>query len=132
VRVTVITLADFFAEAGIDEADFVKSDVEGYDLKVLQGAAPLLREGRIGLLQFEYNRCWVTTRSLLRDVFALTEGLAYCICRIVPDGLEHYSSWHPELETFFAANFVLVREDIAAPLGVREGRFDAYNTYSTR
>lgn len=129
IRVPVTTLAAAFEEERIGEADFVKSDTEGFDLKVIRGALPLLAARRIGVLQFEYNHTWVTTRSMLRDVFDLAADLPYRLCKIVPGGIECYDAWHPELETFFDANFLLVRDDLIAPLGVRAGKFDAYNTF---
>jgi FkbM family methyltransferase len=130
VEVPVTTLAAILSEEKIQEADFVKSDVEGFDLSVIKGASPLLCEGRIGLLQFEYNHRWIGTRSFLRDVFDLTEKLRYRVCKIVPDGIESYAAWHPELETFFEANFLLVRDDLLEPFQVRAGRFDASNAYA--
>jgi FkbM family methyltransferase len=131
IQVPVTTLAAFFSSEAIEAADYVKTDVEGFDLRVIHGALPLLAEGRVGLLQFEYNHCWVATRSYLSDVFDIAAGLPYRVCKIVPDGIESFAAWHPELETFFDANFVLVRDDLIEPLGVREGRFDTYNTYAT-
>jgi FkbM family methyltransferase len=131
IQVPVTTLAAFFSSEAIEAADYVKTDVEGFDLRVIHGALPLLAERRVGLLQFEYNHCWITTRSFLSDVFDTAAGLPYRVCKIVPDGIESFAAWHPELETFFDANFVLVRDDLIKPLGVREGRFDTYNTYAT-
>jgi len=48
----------------------------------------------------------------------------------VPDGVDAYESWHPELETFFEANYLLVRDDLIERLGVRVGKFSANNTFS--
>ncbi|MCH8133074.1 MAG: FkbM family methyltransferase [Myxococcales bacterium] len=130
VKVPVTTLANVFTDEKIDVADFIKSDVEGFDLSVLRGAVPLLAERRIGLFQFEYNQCWISTRSFLRDVFELAGGLPYRVCKVVPDGVDAYESWHPELETFFEANYLLVRDDLIERLGVRVGKFSANNTFS--
>lgn len=130
VKVPVTTLANVFTDEKIDVADFIKSDVEGFDLSVLRGAVPLLAERRIGLFQFEYNQCWISTRSFLRDVFELVDGLPYRVCKVVPDGVDAYESWHPELETFFEANYLLVRDDLIERLGVRVGKFNANNTFS--
>jgi FkbM family methyltransferase len=130
VDVRVTTLADVAHEEKIEVVDFVKSDVEGFDLQVLRGAVPLLAERRIGLLQFEYNHCWISTRSFLRDVFELVERLPYVVCKVVPDGIEAYDAWHPELETFFETNYLLIRDDWLEDLGVRRGAFDASNTYA--
>jgi FkbM family methyltransferase len=132
VTVPITTLEAILSEEKIEEVDFVKSDVEGFDLSVIQGARLLLRDGRIGLFQFEYNHRWIGTRSFLRDAFDLVDTLRYRVCKIVPDGIESYADWHPELETFFEANFLLVRDDLLKPFRVREGRFDASNVYVAR
>ena len=60
------------------------------------------------------------------------KDLPYRVCKIVPDGIEGYGDWHPELETYVEANFLLVRDDLAASLDVRNGRFDEYNTFGVR
>lgn len=44
---------EFCAEQGIDRINFLKIDTEGYDLKVCQGFASMLRAGQIDLLQVE-------------------------------------------------------------------------------
>ena len=90
VDVAVTTLADVLEDQEIDVVDSVKSDVEGFDLSVLRGASSLLAESRIGLFQFEYNHCWISTRSLLRDVFELVDGLPYHVCKVVPGGIDAY------------------------------------------
>lgn len=128
-RVRVTTVEEILAQAGLDRVEFIKSDVEGFDVAVICGALPALRAGRIDVLQFEYNHRWVPTRRFLRDVFELLDDLPYHLCKVVPDGIDRHRSWHPELETFFEANFLLVHEDWAGPLGVRDGNFDPANTY---
>lgn len=50
---------------------------------------------------------------------------------MVPDGIDAYESWHPELETFFETNYLLVREDLLDVFQVRRGSFDASNTYAS-
>jgi len=131
VDVSVTTLVEVLEHEKIDVVDFVKSDVEGFDLSVLRGAAPLMAERRIGLFQFEYNHCWISTRCFLRDVFDLVENLPYRVCKVVPGGLDAYDAWHQELETFFEANWILVRDDLLDAFDVRRGRFTASNTFAS-
>jgi len=131
VDVDVTTLVEVFEKESIDVVDFVKSDVEGFDLSVLRGAVPLLEEGRIGLFQFEYNHCWISTRTFLRDVFELAESLPYRVCKVVPEGIDSYDCWHQELETYFETNYLLVREDLLKAFAVRDGSFAADNTYAS-
>ncbi len=52
-EVEVITGDAFCAEHGIDKIDFLKIDVEGYDLKVLLGFADMLTRQRIDFVQVE-------------------------------------------------------------------------------
>jgi FkbM family methyltransferase len=47
-EVRALTLDDYLDNAGIDNADVVKIDVEGHELAVLKGAGRALAEGRIG------------------------------------------------------------------------------------
>jgi FkbM family methyltransferase len=47
------TIANFVEEHRIEVIDFLKVDTEGYDLDVLSGAAPLLRQQRIHFVQAE-------------------------------------------------------------------------------
>ncbi len=127
--VPVTTLDAFCAERDLEAIDIVKIDAEGHDLAVLRGAEALLRAGRIAYVQFEYNHHWLHTRSQLHDVFALAEGTRYAVGKIVPEGVELYDIWHPEMERFFQADYALVRDDVAPLIAVR-GRYDAMNTYA--
>jgi FkbM family methyltransferase len=53
-----ITTLDAFLVRREGIVDMVKIDAEGFDLKVLLGASQLFSEGRIGVVQFEYNASW--------------------------------------------------------------------------
>lgn len=44
---------DFCAEKGVERVNFLKIDTEGFDLKVCQGFASMLKAGRIDILQVE-------------------------------------------------------------------------------
>ncbi len=130
IEVEKTTLADFCRQRGIGHVNLVKSDTEGHDLSVLRGARELLAAGRVDLFQFEYNHTWVFSRAFLKDVFELVEGLPYRVARIRPNRIEILDAWHPELERFFHANYLLVREPALAWFDVRFGTFDQSNTYA--
>ncbi|RNJ48683.1 FkbM family methyltransferase [Methylocystis hirsuta] len=130
IEVEKTTLADFCRQRGIGHVNLVKSDTEGHDLSVLRGAREILAAGRLDLFQFEYNHTWVFSRAFLKDVFELVEGLPYRVARIRPASIEILDGWHPELERFFHANYLLVREPALAWFDVRFGTFDGSNTYA--
>jgi FkbM family methyltransferase len=110
------TIDRYCSENSIDRIDMVKIDTEGNDLRVIQGATELLRRGKLGIVQFEYNSRWVYSRSYLKDVFDLVRGTPYWIAKICSTSLEIYVEWHPELERFFETNYVLVHERLTVPL----------------
>lgn len=108
VQVGVTTLDEYCRTRSIVDVALVKTDTEGNDLAVALGAENLLRDGRIGLHQFEYNHRWIGARTYLRDAFTYFEQFGYQVAKVTPRGAEFYPRWTPELETFKEANFVAV------------------------
>ena len=103
------TLGNYCVKNGIAHIDYLKVDTEGHDLEVLYGAKNLFSAGAIDIAQFEYNHRWIAARHYLRDVFDYFVPLGYAIGKITPKGIEFYSAWDPELETFREGNYLLVR-----------------------
>jgi FkbM family methyltransferase len=130
VSVKVSTLTNFARERGLSHIDLIKIDTEGFDRLVLEGAQPLFAADRISVAQFEYNHRWVATRSFLKDVFEMLDGLPYAVARLMPDHVELIDGWHPELERYFEANFAVIHQATLPRLAVLRGRFDASNTYA--
>jgi len=110
------TLDRYCLENSIDRIDLVKIDTEGNDLRVIQGATQLLRHGRIGVMQFEYNYRWIHARGYLKDVFDLVRGTPYWIAKVCSANLEIYVEWNRELERFIETNYALVHERLATQL----------------
>ncbi len=128
IEVATSTLDEFCSTHAISHIDLVKVDTEGHDLRVIRGAEGMLREGRIGVLQFEYNHRWIYARSFLKDAFDLTFGMPYRVVKVCASALEMYAEWHPELERFFETNYALVHEkltDILDCMPLRIGRTNA-------
>jgi FkbM family methyltransferase len=102
-----LTTADRFAiEQGIQDVTLLKIDAEGHDLEVLKGAAGMLDSNQIGLVQFEYNSRWIDSRSFLLDAFELLASFNYQIGKVTSRGVETYTGWHPELESFREGNYL--------------------------
>lgn len=108
-QVDSIRIDDFLASKNIDHVVFAKSDTEGHDFNVLQGAAELFRQERVDVWQFEYNHRWLAARAQLKDVFDFIADKPYWLGKLYRNGVEIQERWHPELERFFEANYVLVR-----------------------
>lgn len=101
-------LDDVCAQLGVDEIDFLKLDVEGHELAVLDGSAGLLADRRIRLIQFEFGGTGLDARIYLRDFFDRLEP-GYEIRRVLPSGLLRLPAYRERLEVFEYANYVAVR-----------------------
>jgi len=105
-----------FAEGlGIEQVDFLKIDVEGYEMDVLQGFAPWVRTGRLGFVQFEYGIFALERRIHLRDFYDYF-GSGYRIGRIMPANVA-FGDYDWRLETPYFANYLAARVDLLGVLG---------------
>lgn len=130
IVVTKTTALSFANRHGIERINLLKSDTEGHDMCVLLGALPLLEEERIDVLQFEYNHRWIDGRAFLKDVFERCAKTPYHLYRIRRTHIERLEAWHPELDRFFEANYVLVHDRAKSWFDVLDGTFDRSNTYA--
>lgn len=124
VAVPTVTLNKFCEDHKIGHVHLVKIDTEGNDFYVIDGAIELLREGRVSVIQFEYNWRWIAGRHYLKDVFDLVQDLDYCVGKLTPTHIEVFEKWHPELERFFEANYVLVHKSARSWFKTRSAKAD--------
>jgi len=124
------TVAEFCEQNGINHIHLLKCDTEGHDLRVIEGAKPLLAAERIDVFQFEYNHRWIYERAFLKDVFDIMGDLPYTVAAMQSSRIDLLRAWHPELDRFFEANYLLVHERALGWFNVLDGRFDISNTYA--
>ena len=130
--INLTTLDRYCEERKIKTVHFIKCDTEGHEMNVLKGATGLMGREAVYAIQFEYNHRWVYSRHYLKDVFDIVEGTNYRVGKVVPEGVELYEQWQPELERFFEGNYLIIHNTAMDWFPVREGSFDDANTYSTR
>ena len=73
---------DYLAEHAIDRVDFLKVDVEGSDLDVLQGFSEAFRRSAVRVVQFEYGLWTARARQMLADFYDLLGPAGYVIGKI--------------------------------------------------
>jgi FkbM family methyltransferase len=105
------TLDHYCETRGIQSVDFIKVDVEGHELHVLQGARDMLERHSVTIVQFEYGGCNIDARVLLRDLFEFFDSLPYVLHKITPRGLQRVERYDQRLENFQYQNWAAVRVD---------------------
>lgn len=116
-EVTLTTIDEFCRENGISHIDLLKLDIEGHELKALQGAAGMIREKRIRFIQFEFSFADINSRVFFRDFFSLLNR-DYRLYRIVKDGLYPVKKYTVQQEVFLVANFLA---ELKTPFGAFAG-----------
>lgn len=107
--IEIQTLDAFCSGAGISQIDFLKIDVEGHELKVLNGAKRLLKEQRITCIQFEFGGTQIAARTFFKDFWDLLNQ-EYHIYRILSNDLLPISRYSEGLEVFHYSNFLALEK----------------------
>ena len=78
-----IKLDTYLANQQLDRVDFLKMDIEGYELAAFHGTENALKARRIKAIYFEYCEKWLSCRHPPRDLLDYLESLGYevCFCR---------------------------------------------------
>lgn len=99
--VTVTTLALALHSFAVAQIDFLKIDVEGHELEVLQGAGDLLHPSTIRAISFEFGSGNINTRTFFHDFWDLLHPRGYQLARILPGGrLLPVHEYYEDLEYF--------------------------------
>jgi FkbM family methyltransferase len=104
-EVVIMTLDKFCASEGIRHIHLLKLDVEGHELRVLEGARAMLQAKAITHIQFEFGGCNIDSETHFRDLYELLTP-QYRLFRIVKDGLHAISAYRELDEIFTTINYI--------------------------
>ena len=104
-EVEIKTLDSFCQDHGIKHIHLLKLDVEGHELKVLDGSLKMLKSGAIDFIQFEFSSCNIDSRTYFQDFWYLLND-NYKIYRIVKDGLCPINQYKETYEAFGITNYL--------------------------
>ncbi len=112
-KVNVSTIDIICKENNINKIDFLKIDVEGYELDVLKGASRMLLNESIQIIQFEFTQLNTTTRIYFKDFWELLSE-HYNIYRLLPNDLLHIKNYNVTMDEIFGyQNFVAINKGIS-------------------
>jgi FkbM family methyltransferase len=109
-KIEVKTLDNFCEENGISSIDFIKIDVEGAELTVLQGAENMIRNNGLKMVQFEFNDFNISSRTFMQDFYKLLKG--YRFFRITARGLINMGAYSTDHEIFKYQNILAVHPSV--------------------
>jgi FkbM family methyltransferase len=104
-EIEIRTLDDFCQDQKIGRIHFLKLDVEGHEIKVLEGAANLLGSRAIDYIQFEFGGCNIDSRTYFQDFYYLLKD-NYNIYRIVKNGVHPMTQYREMYEAFSTTNYL--------------------------
>jgi FkbM family methyltransferase len=110
LNVLTTTIDNYCQRQEIERINFLKIDMEGSELNVLEGAKKLLSRGKIDCIQFEYGGTYIDSQTTLKQVFDFLENFRYAIFKIEPDGLKYLPSFQPDYENYQWSIFLAVNE----------------------
>lgn len=106
-EISVETIDDYCKQHDIAWIDYLKIDVEGGELDVLQGAESMLSARNIGVVQFEYGARYLDAGVFLKDILEWVATFGYEVYKLLPRGWLHKIRYSQQLENFRYANYVL-------------------------
>ena len=110
VVVELDTLDNFCKLNDIERIDFLKIDVEGHELRVLEGATDLLASKKVDIIQFEFTQLNAVIKLFFYDFYSMLSP-DFEIFRLVSHGLVPIPKYDPTLHELFGyQNFVAIRK----------------------
>jgi FkbM family methyltransferase len=105
--VNTISLDNFCQKHKIEKIDFLKLDIEGFELSALKGSHEMIINKKITFIQIEIGAASLTTKSMLFDFWKMLND-SYHFYLILNQGLIEIKEYKPDLECFYgASNFLL-------------------------
>jgi len=113
IEVPLVTVDESITERGVNFIDLTKIDVEGSERGAFIGMAEAVAQGRIDVVQFEFNGHHAFTGLTLHEIAQLLPK--HDIHKILADGtvpvVGSGVKYNPEVEIYRYSNYVAVRPE---------------------
>ena len=106
-RVQTTRLDAYINRLSLEHIPFMKLDVEGHELAVLEGMGSYLDGDFVDFLSFEYGGANLDARSSLMLLYETLEGAGFAVAKVMRNGLE-LRDYRPWMDNFTYANYVAV------------------------
>ena len=108
ILVDVTTLDILIKNHGLP--NYIKIDVEGFELDILNGFGILIKN--IKLIQFEFGGANIDTRTYFQDFWYFFQDKDFSLFRINPRGVTKILNYSEDLECFLTTNFIALNNNL--------------------
>lgn len=108
IETKIETVDDIVSREKINKIDFLKIDVEGHELGVIQGAKDIIKRNELKVIQFEFNHPNIESRVFMRDFRDVLKG--YEFYRLLENGMIHVLDHVIFQEIFGYQNIVVIKK----------------------
>ena len=106
-EVRTTTIDKFCAATDLDHLDLLKIDAEGHEMHILNGAAGMLRSGKIEAIQFEFNELNAYSGRHFKEFVDILPEYRFFL--LLPDGIAALGEYDPrEHENYVYQNIVAI------------------------
>lgn len=109
--ISTTTGRKYLADNGLAHVHLVKLDIEGHELKAMEGFGEYLSADVIDFIQFEYGGANLDSHTTLLDFFSLLGSKGFEVSKVMRRGLE-VRTYKPYMENFYNANYVAISKRI--------------------
>ena len=106
-EIEIETIDSFCEKNNINEIDFIKMDVQGYEYNILLGALKMIEKESIKVIQFEIDEPSIDNRVFFKDFWVLLSE-RYYIYRSLYNGLVKIDEYSPAIENYTCMNYLAV------------------------
>ncbi len=117
LEVSVVKGDDYIKQCEITQISFLKIDVEGMEMEVLNGLEWSFKARIIKAVQFEHGPAHVISRHFLRDFSEFFDAYDFELFRCYPHGLRKVNYDVARDETFIGENFIAITRECTVPSG---------------
>lgn len=110
-NIKIETLDNYCKERHISNIDFLKIDVEGYELEVFRGGKNIFVNHQVKMIQFEYGGCNIDARLFLYDIFNFFKGMNYSFYKIYPNNIRLAKRYDKRFDNFNYQNWLIIDND---------------------
>lgn len=109
IVVKTTTIDAYCKKHNIDRIDFLKIDVEGAEVDVINGAREMIAAGKVAKIQFEYGGCFKDAGKTLKEIADVLFPLNYTLMKMSFSGdRKIFTGWADPMEDYDFSNYLAI------------------------